>query len=316
MYSDPFGANSSHYGVGSAGGSIPIPSIFTTEGTGIGIGTGEATTASVPEAIQEQGPKFEMDKVPNLANLNRHRDLNKGTLVPKVGSLNLKMSSLDPNIPQPPFLPPSKENLKPQFYKAYSLLVLLVILAIRIVQQWQHKSLTYAFGFQALEAGNAFFEIGSSYPELGKYYGVVVGFLYTLPFAICGLVMGALSDKLNRKVMLGVTVILSSLTQVVMGVVDSFPVLCCMRILQGSLNSATKPLTFSLVSDYIPADRRSTANSVLSSGVYIGIALSSLSILTIQKVGWRFTFSGLGVLGTLLGVFSLFFIREPRRGKF
>jgi sugar phosphate permease len=43
--------------------------------------------------------------------------------------------------------------------------------------------------------------------------------------------MGALSDKFNRKVMLGVTVILSSLTQVVMGAVDSFPVLCGMRIL-------------------------------------------------------------------------------------
>jgi sugar phosphate permease len=82
-----------------------------------------------------------------------------------------------------------------------------------------------------LEAGNTFFEISSSYPELGKYYGVVVGLLYTLPFSIAGLVMGALSDKFNRKVMLGVTVILSSLTQVVMGAVDSFPVLCGMRIL-------------------------------------------------------------------------------------
>lgn len=125
-----------------------------------------------------------------------------------------------------------------------------------------------------------------------------------------------LTDKFNRKAMLGITVILSSMTQVVMGLVDSFPVLCVMRVMQGMLNSATKPLTFSLVSDYIPPDKRGTANSIMSSGVYIGIALSSLSILSIQRIGWRLTFATLGFMGIALGLFSMFFIKEPRRGKF
>ena len=171
--------------------------------------------------------------------------------------------------------------MKRALKKLYGMLVVLTILAIRIVQQWQQKSLTYAFGFQAVDAGNVFFEIASSYPDLGKYYGIIVGLLFTLPFAISGLVMGYLTDKFNRKIMLGITVILSSMTQIVTGLVDSMPVLCGMRILQGSLNAATKPLTFSLVSDYVPLENRSTANSLLGSGVYIGIALSSLSILSI-----------------------------------
>jgi MFS family permease len=63
-----------------------------------------------------------------------------------------------------------------------------------------------------LDAGNPFFEIAASYPEMGKYYGIIVGLLFTLPFSISGLVMGALTDKFNRKVMLGITVTLSSLT--------------------------------------------------------------------------------------------------------
>jgi MFS family permease len=117
---------------------------------------------------------------------------------------------------------------------------------------------------------------------MSKYYGLIVGLLYTLPFSIAGLVMGALSDKFNRKLLLGVTMILSSLTSVVSGLVDSFPVLCGMRVLQGSLHSATKPLSYSLVTDLVPPENRSTANSILNSGVYIGIALSSLSIIMIK----------------------------------
>lgn len=92
------------------------------------------------------------------------------------------------------------------------MLVVFTILCIRIVQQWQTKSLTYAFGFTALDAGNPFFEIASSYPEMGKYYGLIVGLLFTLPFSISGLVMGALTDKFNRKIILGITVVLSSMT--------------------------------------------------------------------------------------------------------
>ena len=60
---------------------------------------------------------------------------------------------------------------------------------------------------------------------------MIVGLLFTLPFSISGLVMGALTDKFNRKVMLGITVTLSSITQIVTGMVDSLPVLCGMRIL-------------------------------------------------------------------------------------
>ena len=128
--------------------------------------------------------------------------------------------------------------------------------------------------------------------------------------------MGGLTDVVNRKMMLGITVILGSITQIVTGLVDSFPVLCGMRFLQGSLNSATKPLTVSLVSDYVPKEYRSTANSVMSSGVYIGIALSSLSILFINHIGWRLTFTSLGILGCIIGIFSMFFINEPPRDRF
>jgi MFS family permease len=67
-----------------------------------------------------------------------------------------------------------------------------------------------------------------------------------------GLFMGALTDKYNRKRMLALIITLASLTQVFTGVIDSFAVLCGMRVLHGCFNSATNPLAYSLVSDIIP----------------------------------------------------------------
>jgi len=131
-----------------------------------------------------------------------------------------------------------------------------------------------------------------------------------------GLVVGAFSHKVNRKFMLGCTMMLGGLTQFMAGTINSFPVLCGMRVLHGSLNSATTPLTYSLVSDYVPPNRRATANSILSSAIYLGIALSSLSILLIKSHGWRWAYQFSGVCGIALGAACMMFIKEPKRNTF
>lgn len=106
---------------------------------------------------------------------------------------------------------------------------------------------------------------------------------------------------------------LGGLTQYLSGAINSFPLLCGMRVLHGSLNSATTPLTYSLVSDYVPPNRRATANSILSSSIYLGISLSSLSILLIKSQGWRWAFQFMGVCGIALGAIAMTFIKEPKR---
>jgi MFS family permease len=105
-----------------------------------------------------------------------------------------------------------------------------------------------------------------------------------------GLVVGSFTNKINRKFMLGLTMMLGGVTQFMSGSVNSFPFLCAMRVLHGSLNAATTPLSYSLVADYVPPEKRATANSILSSAIYLGISCSSLSILLIKSSGWRWTF--------------------------
>ena len=127
---------------------------------------------------------------------------------------------------------------------------------IRTINQWQRTSLSFAYGYEGVGniRGDKQFEISKSYPELNLSYGLVSGFVYTIPYSIMGLFMGALTDKYNRKVMLAAIIILASLTQVFTGAVDSFVALCAMRVLHGCFNSATNPLAYSLVSDIIPPD--------------------------------------------------------------
>ena len=74
------------------------------------------------------------------------------------------------------------------------------------------------------------------------------------------------------------------------GLVDSFAVLFAMRVLHGAMNSASSPLSYSLVADYVPPERRATANAVLGTAVYAGVSLSSLSVLLIKRAGWRFSY--------------------------
>lgn len=87
---------------------------------------------------------------------------------------------------------------------------------------------------------------------------------------------------MNRSLLLGAVVIMASLTIGITGFVNSFTVLALMRIFHGMLNSATNPLSFSIISDYFPPNRRATANSIIQAGNYIGVGISSLSILLIS----------------------------------
>jgi len=98
------------------------------------------------------------------------------------------------------------------------------------------------------------------------------------------------------------------------GLVNSFGVLFVMRFILGAFQSAQTPCSLTLLSDYFPRNKRSTVNSILNSGVYIGSALSSISIITIGQHGWRNTFGIMGGIGVAIGAAIIAFMREPKRG--
>jgi MFS family permease len=98
--------------------------------------------------------------------------------------------------------------------------------------------------------------------------------------------------------------------------INSFTCLVIFRVLHGIISSAINPLSYSLVADLFPSDKRSTANSILSSAVYVGVALSSLTILLIKNFGWRNSYFIMGGSGMLFAGFIALFMSHPKRGTF
>lgn len=113
-----------------------------------------------------------------------------------------------------------------------------------------------------------------------------MGALYFLPYTLIGLTAGEITGSFNRRFALGLILILASSTQSITAVVDSLTVLILMRIAHGMLNSVTNPLAVSLVADYFPPERRTSANSIVNAAFYTGEGVASLSIHLIALYGW------------------------------
>lgn len=151
---------------------------------------------------------------------------------------------------------------------------------------------------------------------MNTYYGLLVGLCYSVPYALSGLYAGSLTKSGNRKLMMIGVVSLLSLFQITSGVVNSFLVLAVLRFFHGAFSSATKPLAYSLIADYFPQDKRSTANSILSGANFVGIALSSLTIILIKQIGWRASYCTMGGMGLLGALAAFSIIKNPERGQF
>jgi MFS family permease len=84
----------------------------------------------------------------------------------------------------------------------------------------------------------------------------------------------------------------------------------------GIFESVFNPCAYGIISDYFHPSSRTTANSIYNLGVYLGGALSSITIILITSLGWRTTYDVIGIGGIGIGIVTLVFVIEPKRGKF
>jgi MFS family permease len=176
--------------------------------------------------------------------------------------------------------------------------------------------LSYVNAFNEPGKDGSYYRIGEEYPNFSKYYGQLSGPYFTLMYAILGIFGGALSDRVNRKLILGVACVLWSLTTLLSGIIDSFGAYCAFRVLLGIFEAPFNPCAYSVISDYFHPEYRTTANSIYNTAIYLGGGLSSLGSLMIGRVGWRNTYNVIGATGIGVGILGLIFIMEPTRGKF
>ena len=160
-----------------------------------------------------------------------------------------------------------------------------------------------------------------------------IGFLYGTAFAVFyalfGIPLGRLADSWYRGRLMAMGLALWSSMTALSGFANSFGMLAAARIGVGIGEASASPAAYSMISDNFPKERRATAISIYSSGLYIGGALSlPIGGLVVSRwsaawpdpataplglAGWQAAFLAVGLPGLLLALWVLT-LREPQRG--
>jgi len=154
-------------------------------------------------------------------------------------------------------------------------------------------------------------EFGLSDQDLGWLTGLAFAAIYV----VLGIPLARFADSHNRKNIVTACLAIWSVMTAVSGMAANFVHLLLARVGVGIGEAGCSPPSHAIISDYFPQEKRATALSIYSMGIYLGILLGFVVGAVIAKqYGWRNTFYIIGIAGVVLSVLSYFFIREPIRG--
>lgn len=145
--------------------------------------------------------------------------------------------------------------------------------------------------------------------------GLLTGMAYGLTFALAGLPLGYLVDRVNRRnLLVGLVVVWSGFTALA-GFAQSFVHLLLARMGVGAAEAGGSPTSMSIIADLFPPKLRSTAMGAFFLSMAIGGAISAFigSYVAVHH-GWRAAFFIAGIPGVLCALLFLTTVREPARG--
>jgi MFS transporter, Spinster family, sphingosine-1-phosphate transporter len=185
-------------------------------------------------------------------------------------------------------------------YVRYALWMLLIIYTLNFLDR----------GIINILAGPIKKDLGISDAQLGLLMGIAFAFFYT----ILGLPIARFAERGNRAGIISVSVIIWSAFTALSGAAQNFTHLLLARIGVGVGEAGCTPPAHSLISDYVPAEKRASAIAFYSLGVPIGSALGLIIGANVaEEHGWRAAFVLVGLPGVLLGLLALFTLKEPRK---
>jgi MFS family permease len=155
-----------------------------------------------------------------------------------------------------------------------------------------------------------------------------VGFLYGTAFAIFyslfGIPLGRLADSWHRGRLMAIGLALWSSMTALSGFAQNFGMLAAARVGVGIGEASASPAAYSMIADYFPKEKRATALSIYSSGLYIGGGLAlpiggfvlawwARNYPDSAIAPWQAAFLAVGLPGLLLAVW-IWTLKEPLRG--
>ncbi len=162
------------------------------------------------------------------------------------------------------------------------------------------------------------------------YMSLLMGFSFAIFYTILGIPLGRLADSWNRRGLIAAGVVVWSVMTALCGITRSYWQLFLFRIGVGVGEATLSPSAYSMIADYFPPERRATAVSVYSMGIYLGsgiafllggliiqfaVAQGTMSMPLIGDVRpWQLVFFVLGGSGILFSLAFLLVREPPRQG--
>jgi MFS family permease len=212
---------------------------------------------------------------------------------------------------QQPTAPPVRVGA----YAWYALFVLVIVYIINFIDRQ----------ILSILVGDIKRDLGVSDAQIGFLYGTAFAVFY----ALFGIPLGRLADSWYRGRLMAMGLALWSSMTALSGFANSFGTLAAARIGVGIGEASASPAAYSMISDSFPKERRATALSIYSSGLYIGGALAlpigaavtsrwtaaypDPASAPLGLAGWQAAFVAVGLPGLLLALWVLT-LREPQRG--
>ncbi len=184
-------------------------------------------------------------------------------------------------------------------YVRYALIMLLIIYTLNFVDR----------GIINILAGPIKKDLGISDGALGLLMGIGFAFFYT----ILGLPIARYAESANRAKIISVSVVIWSAFTAFSGLAQNYWHLLAARVGVGLGEAGCTPPAHSLISDYVPPEKRASAIAFYSLGVPIGSAMGLIIGATIADAfGWRWAFAAVGIPGVLVGLTAFYTLKEPR----
>jgi MFS family permease len=191
--------------------------------------------------------------------------------------------------------------------------------------------LTLAFVFSFIDRQILNLLVGPIQRDFGigeKEMSLLMGASFAVFYTLMGIPLGRLADTWSRRWLVVWGIAFWSLMTALCGLTNRFWQLALARIGVGVGEASLSPAAYSLIADYFPPERRSTAMGVYGMGIYIGMGLamvlgglvikftSAQEDVLIPLIGairsWKVVFFVVGLPGLVVALILLT-IREPTR---
>ncbi len=156
--------------------------------------------------------------------------------------------------------------------------------------------------------------IGREFALTDSQLGLLAGLAYAIPFALAGIPLGMLVDRVNRVRLVTVLLTVWSGLTALSALATGFWTLLLARVGVAAAESGGTPANVSIISDRMPPERRATALGVYYMGSGLGTIIGfSAAGAVASQYGWRAAFLVVGVPGLLLALLLWRTVREPPR---